>query len=758
MNKTFSFLFFFLTILTIPILCQAADVTVLTKANSNYHIESDNDVLLYGTSSPCQITIESGGRAKLINFPGANSIQILSNSYLFTVSRSGAAVTFDGSDGTNLKIPATNSVQTIDFDDGEPLTLSIYDNQVMLDDQVVNTTPAAIEIGVTEPNERRTYYRDNDGDGYGNPDVPKEAESCPLGYVANNRDCDDTNAKIHPGASEICDNDIDDDCDGDIDEGCSTTSNKPNLILYQDKGWSGQIIVSDKKDTNINSSSIYDYEGVFIDFIITNYSQIDINKTFSTTLYLDGSQKLKKVLHNLNKMTGISTLDFYLGKLSSGSHTVKIVLDSSDEIDESDESDNMYSKSFIILSNIPSAPTNVSATDGTYSSYVNIAWKASTGASSYEIWRGTTSSTSSATKLGTSTSISYQDKSGTANKTYYYWVKAVNSSGTSGFSIYNSGYRKVATNSLNSISQLVGIWSIQDAVSFEVLNDGNIINFTATFPVTDTYKTNNQSSLSVTFKDVVIDPNDFSFKASFDSSFFNGWGSEKASMNGTFKSPNSAEGTWSAAKTLSFNYAYKGSGDFTIIKISSTPPVPSAPTGLSATDGEYNDKIKITWNSSSGATSYELWRNTSNNTSSAKKVGTTTSTSYEDSIEAGKTYYYWVKAINSIGNSSVFSTTDSGNSATPVSAPTGVSATDGTNALGIKITWNASSGATSYEVWRNTSDNLSSASKIGTTTKTSYSESFFNGSKIYYYWVKAVNATGTSAFSNSDSGYMKSLW
>ncbi len=43
-----------------------------------------------------------------------------------------------------------------------------------------------------------TYYRDEDGDGFGNRMKPFEACSAPQGYVSNMDDPDDTNPKIHP--------------------------------------------------------------------------------------------------------------------------------------------------------------------------------------------------------------------------------------------------------------------------------------------------------------------------------------------------------------------------------------------------------------------------------------------------------------------------------------------------------------------------------------------------------------------------------
>jgi hypothetical protein len=69
-----------------------------------------------------------------------------------------------------------------------------------------------------------TYYRDNDGDGYGSDStVVSCLEIAPAGYVTLAGDCNDANAAIHPGATELC-NGIDDNCNGQTNEGCPTTT------------------------------------------------------------------------------------------------------------------------------------------------------------------------------------------------------------------------------------------------------------------------------------------------------------------------------------------------------------------------------------------------------------------------------------------------------------------------------------------------------------------------------------------------------
>lgn len=77
-----------------------------------------------------------------------------------------------------------------------------------------------------------TCYRDSDSDGFGDPNDSQSicGDNNPDGYVANNADCDDTNAAINPNATEVC-NGIDDNCSGSVDD-----VTDPNLLTtyYED--------------------------------------------------------------------------------------------------------------------------------------------------------------------------------------------------------------------------------------------------------------------------------------------------------------------------------------------------------------------------------------------------------------------------------------------------------------------------------------------------------------------------------------------
>lgn len=99
-----------------------------------------------------------------------------------------------------------------------------------------------------------------------------------------------------------------------------------------------------------------------------------------------------------------------------------------------------------------------------------------------------------------------------------------------------------------------------------------------------------------------------------------------------------------------------------VLKLTLLPddPPPPAPTNVSATDGTFNDRVRITWNAASGATSYEVWRNDVNNTSgSTRLIAGLGATSYNDTGVPPGVHYYWIRARNQAGFSG-FSASDSG--------------------------------------------------------------------------------------------------
>ncbi|MFH1597567.1 MAG: MopE-related protein [Patescibacteria group bacterium] len=79
--------------------------------------------------------------------------------------------------------------------------------------------------------QNRTGYSDNDGDTYYAEDSIQvcSGNSLPAGYQASQgNDCADANPNIHPGATEVCTGNKDDDCDGSVDCDDSDCQNDQN--------------------------------------------------------------------------------------------------------------------------------------------------------------------------------------------------------------------------------------------------------------------------------------------------------------------------------------------------------------------------------------------------------------------------------------------------------------------------------------------------------------------------------------------------
>lgn len=96
------------------------------------------------------------------------------------------------------------------------------------------------------PAQSSLVYRDGDGDHYGDPRIAYSIcgneDATPLtGYVADNTDCDDARAAVHPSATEVC-NGIDDNCNGQIDE----MAHAPGLVAW----WPAENNASDADGTS----------------------------------------------------------------------------------------------------------------------------------------------------------------------------------------------------------------------------------------------------------------------------------------------------------------------------------------------------------------------------------------------------------------------------------------------------------------------------------------------------------------------------
>ncbi|MBM4067205.1 MAG: hypothetical protein FJ266_16485 [Planctomycetes bacterium] len=147
-------------------------------------------------------------------------------------------VTVKGKPGGALTVQVLAEDGDVDFDgdgftrvegDCDDNNSAVNPNAQEICDDVDNNCDGQIDEGL-----KTTFYEDADGDGYGNPQVTTKACSQPSGYVANNTDCDDTNAAVNPGATEIKKNGIDDDCNA------STPDDDTGANLPPDPGEEGK--------------------------------------------------------------------------------------------------------------------------------------------------------------------------------------------------------------------------------------------------------------------------------------------------------------------------------------------------------------------------------------------------------------------------------------------------------------------------------------------------------------------------------------
>jgi autotransporter-associated beta strand protein len=170
-------------------------------------------------------------------------------------------------------------------------------------------------------------------------------------------------------------------------------------------------------------------------------------------------------------------------------------------------------------------------------------------------------------------------------------------------------------------------------------------------------------------------------------------------------------------------------------------PAFAAPTGLTATPSD--GQVALSWDASGGATSYTVQRSTSSSgTYTTIASGLTTTTYTDTGLTDGTTYYYEVAAVGSTTSSYTLPVSAIPSANPAPAAPGELTATAGTTQAA--LSWDASTGATSYIVQRSTSSGGTYTTIASGLTGTTYTDTTVTYGPTYYYEIIAVGATNST--------------
>ncbi len=403
----------------------------------------------------------------------------------------------------------------------------------------------------------------------------------------------------------------------------------------------------------------------------------------------------------------------------------------------------------------------VSASDGEFEDRIRVTWDLSEAATNYELYRAE-SCKGPKTRVATTAATTYDDMFLPCGVYFYYWVKAINGSGESDLFYYDLGFARCPEEPVDEVSD--GEGDAEDSEEEETDK-----------PVTLDRPIGNKASDGAYADKIRITWNTVQNATSYDVYRAEYICAEKTKIGSS--SVNTFDDT-SVPNRAIYYYWVKANNNSNCSEFSDYDTghlmrIPDPPTGVSASDGKYLNKIRVTWNAVDIATSYDIYR-ADWYRDPKTKVGTTSNTSfYDSSVECSTSnpdeYTYFVKARNDAGVSN-FSDYDTGYAYQTLRDPYNVSASDGEQCC-VYITWDPatcggicqnSGSASSYKIYR-ASSLEGTKTLIGTVSgpcfnNYKYTDSTVTCLNVYYYWVKAIDAKGYTSciYGEPDSGYCSS--
>ncbi len=288
----------------------------------------------------------------------------------------------------------------------------------------------------------------------------------------------------------------------------------------------------------------------------------------------------------------------------------------------------------------------LNASDGAFADHVRVTWNEIADTSSYRVFRCTdTENNSCGSLIGFTADNGFNDTDGVAGTHYYYRVKACTPEGCGSFSDYDEGHRVVADDHGDSCAEATPVDVNSTTPSeFETFWDQDY--FRIILPTA--------GSLTV-YSLGAADTNGILKDASCSDIASN----YRDGENWNFRITRELDAGTYYVEVSNLYTSYKGPYEF-VSSFGDTPALVS-PTGVNATDGTFTDRVRISWNSATGATKYEVYRCTNNMDSSCgSSLGSPGGTSFDDMGGAAETtYWYRVKACTADMCSS-FSEADSG--------------------------------------------------------------------------------------------------
>ena len=176
----------------------------------------------------------------------------------------------------------------------------------------------------------------------------------------------------------------------------------------------------------------------------------------------------------------------------------------------------------------------------------------------------------------------------------------------------------------------------------------------------------------------------------------------------------------------------------------------AAPAGLTATTT--GTSVALKWNPDASASTFNVYQGTASGQEGATAVqtGITTDTATISGLKNAQTYYFVVAAVTAFG---VSANSNEASAVTVPAAPAGVTVASQNAAGSLTVSWTASTGASSYNVFEGTTSGGegNTAARSGITGTTATLAGLTAGQK-YFFTVVAVDSGGSSTASTEGSG------